>query len=662
MQLTPAAKGIDGIYGRKCTVGHGGSDRGLFDFSVLYNYSRTAMTTAVRSYDIIVVGLGHAGLEASLAAARLGMNTLAVTINLDHIAQMSCNPSIGGIAKGHLVREIDALGGEMAKIIDATMLQFRMLNRSKGEAVWAPRAQADKYAYRDEAVKRLYAQDGLTITQDIVTGLIIDTAAEKRVIGIRTERGNEYRAKAVILTTGTFLSGLIHIGEHSKPGGRIGELPAEGLSSSLRDLGFTVGRLKTGTPARVDEDSIDLASLEVQYGDDIITPFSFSTERIDITQIPCHVTYTTPEIHELIRANIKRSPLYSGRITGVGPRYCPSIEDKVVRFAERERHQLFLEKESMRTGEIYVNGFSTSLPEDVQFEMLHRLPGFSRAKILKPAYAIEYDYCNPLQIQPTLETKIIGGLYFAGQINGTSGYEEAAAQGLMAGINASLSIRGEEPLVLSRAEAYLGVLIDDLTAKGTEEPHRMFTSQAEYRMLLRQDNADVRLAKHGKRIGLADEAAYARAAEKEDGAKRFIAFAAERHYSAQELRAFGLDRDADEFRRISMKEYLRRPDADVKRALADVTGYAERSIAHALIEIKYEGYIEHDNAVRERMKAYDEMRIPHDIDYSAMVNLRAEARQKLAKHRPYTIAQAAAIPGIDVAAVEVLIAAIRKHT
>ncbi len=618
-------------------------------------------TNIQHQFDVIVVGLGHAGLEAALASSRMGMNTLAVTINLDHIAQMSCNPSIGGIAKGHLVREIDALGGEMAKIIDVTMLQFRMLNRSKGEAVWAPRAQADKYAYRDEAVKRLYAQNGLAITQDVVTGLVIEPGTKRRITGIITERGNAYRAKAVILTTGTFLSGLIHIGEHSKPGGRIGELPAEGLSASLRDIGFSVGRLKTGTPARVDESSIDFSALEAQLGDETIVPFSFSTEKIDIRQMPCHVTYTTPEIHELIRKNIKRSPLYSGRITGIGPRYCPSIEDKVVRFAERERHQLFLEKESMRTGEIYINGFSTSLPEDVQYEMIHLLPGFSRAKILKPAYAIEYDYCNPLQILPTLETKTVAGLYFAGQINGTSGYEEAAAQGLMAGINASLSIRSEEPLVLKRSEAYIGVLIDDLTAKGTEEPHRMFTSQAEYRMLLRQDNADVRLAGHGDRIGLLAEEAYRRAREKEEGAGRFMAYATSHHLTADELRALDLHRDADEFRRMTLKEYLRRPDADAARALRALPAeHSARSIAHALIEIKYEGYIEHDNTVRQRMKPYDEMIIPEDIDYDAVVNLRAEARQKLKKYRPYTLAQAAAIPGIDVAAVEVLIAALRR--
>lgn len=610
-------------------------------------------------YDVIVVGAGHAGVEASLAAARMGMSVLTITINLDNVAQMSCNPSIGGVAKGQLVKEIDALGGAMGRMIDKCMLQFRMLNRSKGEAVWAPRAQADKYEYRDIAFKELYSEKNITIAQDIVTSLIV-SEDEKKILGVKTERANAYYAKTVILTTGTFLSGLIHIGEYHKEGGRIGELGAYGLSDNLKALGFSVGRLKTGTPARVDLSTVDFSKAEKQDGDEEIVPFSYMSDKIEIEQIPCYSVYTGEYIHKLIQDNIHRSPLYSGRISGVGPRYCPSIEDKVVRFADKERHQIFLEVESRRSNELYLNGFSSSLPEDVQHKMIRALSGFEEAKILKPAYAIEYDYCNPLQVKPTLETKLIEGLYFAGQINGTSGYEEAAAQGLMAGANAALKIRKEKPFVLGRQEAYIGVLIDDLTTKGTLEPHRMFTSQAEYRMLLRQDNADIRLTPKAYKIALVSEERFKKTCEKESSSKYLIEKISSYHLNSREIKEVVGEETPHSY---TLADIVRRPNINKESYLKigdfwqDVKKDARE---YALIEIKYAGYIERQKEERERLNRYQNMRIPDNFDYSKVDGLRNEAKAKFSEIRPYTIAQAQNIQGIDFAAIQALIIALKK--
>lgn len=615
-----------------------------------------------KHYDIIVVGAGHAGCEAALAGARMGCDTLLLSINLDAVALMSCNPSIGGLAKGHLVREIDALGGEMGKAIDATGIQFRTLNTRKGPAVRASRAQADKQLYRSRMKSVLENQENLDMKQAEVVGLQVEGDS---VRGVDTRVGVRFQGKTVILTTGTFLRGLIHVGLTSYAGGRAGDLPAVGLSDSLKKLGFEIGRLKTGTPARLDGRTIDFGRLEPQHGDVPPVPFSFSTKRIDRPQLPCHVVYTNERTHDIIRANLDRSPLYGGLIKGVGPRYCPSIEDKVVRFPEKDRHQSFLEPEGADTVEIYPSGLSTSLPIDVQFAMYRSIEGLESVEIMRPAYAIEYDYVDPIQIHSSLETKIVKNLYHAGQINGTSGYEEAAAQGLMAGINAALAVKGRGPVVLGRGEAYIGVLIDDLVTLGASEPYRMFTSRAEYRLLLREDNADLRLRDKGYDLGLVSQLEYDRFLKK----KSMVLQELDRVRSCRLLpsetdQAFLEELEPLDFRNaITFEQLLRRPgftyrdleriDSDCKALPADVRDQVE-------IQIKYQGYIDRQYQHVERQAKLESSRIPEGFNYGTLPGLTAEVREKLIRFKPDTLGQASRIQGVTPAAVSILAMALKS--
>ena len=591
------------------------------------------------TYDVIVIGAGHAGVEAAMAAARMGCRTMICTINLDTIGQMSCNPAIGGLAKGQLVREVDALGGIMGQVIDQSGIQYRMLNRSKGPAVRAPRAQADKKLYQFTVKHILEQQDGLMIRQDMVNALEMKG---RKVTGVLTQSGRVYKAKTIVVTTGTFLKGLMHMGEAKIGGGRMGDARAEHFSDDLRQLGFDILRLKTGTPPRLNGRTIDFEGLEIQHGEEPAPPFSFQTDQIDRPSLPCHITYTNEKVHKIINENLHRSPMYSGQIEGIGPRYCPSIEDKVVRFADKPAHQIFLEPEGENTLEYYCNGISTSLPQDVQSQIVHSIAGLENTDIMRYGYAVEYDMVPARQLYPWLETRPVENLFHAGQINGTSGYEEAAAQGIMAGINAALRVRGEEPFVLGREEAYIGVLLDDLVTEDPREPYRMFTSRAEYRLLLRQDNADRRLMKYARKYGLLPEAAWNNLKQKEQQITETIDFMEKKFVDQR-----------------SLVQHLRRPeheydDVEVMSPELKAFELSEDVKEQINIQVKYEGYIKRQELQVIKLRELESEALPTDVDYSAIDSLSNEARGKLDHIRPLTVGQASRISGVTPADISVL--------
>lgn len=598
----------------------------------------------MRDYEAIVIGGGHAGIEAALALSREGFDTLMITQSLDAIGRMSCNPAIGGLAKGNLVREIDALGGEMGHLIDASMIQFRILNRSRGPAVQAPRAQADKFSYSRLAKETCEREKKLNLFMDTVVDFLFEEKNGKRtIIGVVTERGWKISAKVVVLTTGTFMEGRIFIGEYDAPAGRIGEFAAVGLGTKLREYGFHVGRMKTGTPARIRKSSLDYDELEIQPGDEEMLPFSFDYEKTDRPNIPCYITYTNEETHKIIRENMHRSPLYGGKIVGKGPRYCPSIEDKVVRFPERERHQIFVEPEGVGTEEMYLNGLSSSLPEEVQHQFIRTLPGLRHCEIMRTGYAVEYDYLDPQDLYPSLESKMAENLFIAGQTNGTSGYEEAAAQGIIAGINAAQKLKGEEPVILGRTDAYIGVLIDDLVTKGTKEPYRMFTSRAEYRLSLRHDSADQRLTPIAYKAGLATEEKMERLREKVrqmDAVKDLLKAHKENGKNGLHL--------------------LTQPETDIfQMDIPGLKDYSTQILNEVSLDVKYSGYLKRQDTEAERAKRQEAIRIPIDFDYDKVDGISAESREKFKAVRPVSIGQAGRISGVRVSDVAILTVAVR---